>query len=90
MKFSFSYGNQFQRDYKLAKKRGKDFQKLEAILELLGEGEALPAKFRDHELRGEYRGFRECHVEPDWLLIYHKENLVIALTRMGSHSDLFG
>lgn len=76
---------------KLAKKQGKDIEKLFAVVEKLANGEALEVKFRDHDLSGDYKGCRECHIEPDWLLIYEVVNdvLVLMLYRVGSHSELF-
>ena len=83
--------NQFKKDLRLAKKRGYDLKRLEKVIVSLAEGEPLAAKHRDHELAGEYAGFRECHVQPDWLLIYRYENesLYLILARTGTHSDLF-
>lgn len=82
----------FKRDYKRIKKQGKDLSKLEAILEALVRGEVLPEAMQDHFLGGTYRGHRECHIEPDWLLIYRidEEGLVLVATRTGSHSELLG
>lgn len=73
------------------KKRGVSLSLLETILEKLQSGEALPKKNCDHALIGDYAGFRECHISPDWLLIYYVENdfLILTCTRTGSHSDLF-
>ena len=82
-------GTQFQRDVKLAQKRGKDMGKLRALLELLIAGEALPPRFRDHPLVGEWRHCRDCHIEPDWLLIYKIDGEDLHLVRTGTHSDLF-
>ena len=74
------------------KRQGKDLSKLERILEALIREEALPDAMRDHSLGGAYHGHRECHIEPDWLLIYRvdKEGFVLVATRMGSHSELLG
>ena len=82
---------QFRKDYKRAKKRGMDLSRLEAVLELLCAEEILPAALRDHPLTGNYGGHRECHIQPDWLLIYkiEKDVLTLTLTRTGTHSDLF-
>ena len=81
---------QFRKDYKLAKKRGLKMEALAEIVTLLAKGEALPEKNRDHNLSGNWIGHRECHVLPDWLLIYRIEEnvLVLTLTRTGTHSDL--
>lgn len=83
--------NQFKRDLKLAKKRGLDINSLKTVVDTLASESTLEEKYRDHELKGEYRGFRECHIEPDWLLVYRveKEELELFLFRTGSHSDLF-
>ncbi|WAW06088.1 type II toxin-antitoxin system YafQ family toxin [Oxalobacter formigenes] len=82
---------QFRKDLKLAKKRGYKLELLEEVLEILQNEEALPAKFKDHPLIGQYAGFRECHIQPDWLLIYIVDNnqLVLTTVRTGTHSDLF-
>ena len=81
----------FKMDYKLAKKRGLKITLLDAVIETLASGGALPEKNRDHALSGDYEGYRECHIAPDWLLIYRIEDdvLVLVLSRTGSHSDLF-
>jgi mRNA interferase YafQ len=81
--------SQFRRDVKRMQRQGKDVQKLKRILEALVEGEPLAAKHRDHVLVGQYKGTRECHIEPDWLLIYELGETEIVLIRTGSHSDLF-
>lgn len=80
----------FRKDYKRIKKQGKDLSKLETTLEALARGEVLPEAMRDHSLGGTYRGHREHHIEPDWLLIYHidEEGLVLVATRTGSHIEL--
>ncbi len=81
----------FQKDLKRIKKRGFDISLLTAILKKLASGEPLPEKNRDHPLCGGYAGCRECHITPDWLLIYEVsgEELILYLTRTGTHSDLF-
>ena len=83
--------NQFKKDLKLAKKRGLDFALLERVVDMLVEGKKLPAQYHDHGLSGDYVGFRECHMEPDWLLIYRVDDrlLELFLFRTGTHSDLF-
>jgi mRNA interferase YafQ len=83
------YSGQFKRDYKLAQKRGKNISELLRIIGELLNGNTLPPKNRDHPLSGDYAGCRECHVEPDWLLIYQDSETEITLVRLGSHSDLF-
>ena len=81
----------FQRDVKRAKKRGYDMALLTEVIRMLAAGETLPARYRDHPLSGDYGGCRECHVTPDWLLIYELDGgeLILYLTRTGTHSDLF-
>ena len=81
----------FKKDYKLLQKRGYNLSLLENVVNLLASGEPLPAKYKDHQLIGDYAGCRECHITPDWLLIYEiiENELVLYLTRTGSHSDLF-
>ncbi|MBS0617980.1 MAG: type II toxin-antitoxin system YafQ family toxin [Spirochaetes bacterium] len=81
--------NQFKKDLKRILKRGKDGRKIKAIIEILIQRKSLPAKNRDHKLVGNYVAYRECHIEPDWLLIYMATNAVLRLERTGSHSDLF-
>ncbi len=73
-------------------RRGKDLAKLQAVLDCLAEGRPLPPHLRDHPLKGAFAGYRECHIEPDWLLIYRweKPGSVARLERTGTHSDLFG
>ena len=87
------FSGQFKKDYKLALKRGCDPTHLEAVLTLLINEQPLPEKYRDHALvtSRNYKNVRECHIEPDWLLIYRIENdrLVLQLIRTGTHSDLF-
>ncbi len=80
---------QFRRDLKRARKRGKDLGKLEVVIDALAAGEPLPSRRRDHVLSGNYAGKRECHVEPDWLLIYEVTEEEVLLGRTGSHADLF-
>jgi mRNA interferase YafQ len=82
---------QFKKDYKLAEKRGLEIALLDDCIRMLVAGEELVPKFHDHNLSGRWSGYRECHVQPDWLLIYRIEenNLILVLTRTGSHSDLF-
>ncbi|HUY80434.1 MAG TPA: type II toxin-antitoxin system YafQ family toxin [Acidobacteriaceae bacterium] len=82
-------GTQFKRDVKKAEKRGRDTTKLRELILLLAEGKALPARYKDHPLSGEWKHFRDCHIEPDWLLLYKIENDELYLVRTGTHSDLF-
>ena len=81
--------SQFKKDIKRLKKRGKDLEKLGAIIRLLAADEPLEEKHRDHALIGKWVGSRDCHVEPDWVLIYRNEAEALYLERSGSHSDLF-
>ena len=91
MKYEIRFTAQFKKDWKRAKKQGKNMEKLLAVIEQLANGEPLEEKYRDHDLSGNYKGCRECHVEPDWLLIYEIRGdvLVLMLYRLGSHSELF-
>ena len=91
-KYTVKYTSTFKKDYKRAIKRGLNIEMLEHIVELLSMGKPLPDKNRDHELSGDWVGHRECHIQPDWLLIYRLDDnvLILTLTRTGSHSDLFG
>lgn len=90
MKYEVKFTNQFKKDLKLAK-QGKDIERLYAVIEKLADDEPLEQKYRDHDLNGNYKGCRECHVEPDWLLVYEvmDDVLVLMLYRVGSHSTLF-
>ncbi len=82
---------QFRRDYKLMKKRGCERELIETVLDKLLNGCPLEAAHRDHALTGNYAGFRECHIKPDWLLVYkiERDRLVLVAQRTGTHSDLF-
>lgn len=83
--------SKFKKDYKNAIKRNLNINLLDDVIRILASGQELPNKYNDHALRGNWNGFRECHILPDWLLIYAIEdnNLVLVLARTGSHSDLF-
>jgi mRNA interferase YafQ len=83
------YSGQFKRDVKLAVKRAKDLRKLKALIELLINGEPLPATYLDHPLKGDWHGFRDAHIEPDWLLIYKITKDSVRFERTGRHTDLF-
>ena len=87
------FSSQFKRDYRLAVKRGCDPKKLEEVVSILQAEKPLPEKYRDHDLTNsrEYKGMRECHIDPDWLLVYkvYRDMLLLKLIRTGSHSDLF-
>jgi mRNA interferase YafQ len=82
-------GGQFRRDVKLAQRRGKDLSKLRELILLLAEGSPLPPHYKDHPLAGPWKHYRDCHVEPDWLLIYKVDGDDVYLVRTGTHSDLF-
>ena len=86
VKFTTAY----KKSYKLMKKRGKNLSLLEEVIDTLRQGKALEERFRDHELKGNRKGFREGHIQPDWLLIYLIEDDILTLTLVdtGSHSDL--
>ncbi len=83
--------NQFKKDYKLCQKQGKNLDKLDNVIKTLAEGKQLPISNKDHLLSGDYKGYRECHIQPDWLLIYkiYENELILVLVSTGSHSDLF-
>ena len=85
------YSAKFKRDYKKIVKRGYNIALLEEVLSILQQGVTLPEQYHDHSLSGNYAGYRECHITPDWLLIYKVEQnvLILTLTRTGTHSDLF-
>lgn len=89
--YTVKYTTAYKRNYKLMKKRGLDLTRLDYVVEELRQGKSLNAKFKDHILKGKYAGFHECHIEPDWLLIYLIEDDILTLTLVntGSHSDLF-
>jgi mRNA interferase YafQ len=80
---------QFRNDLKRQKRRGKDIEELLAVVELLAETGTLPAEYRPHALSGEWKTVWECHIEPDWLLIYEVTSKEVLLFRTGTHSDLF-
>lgn len=85
------YSTKFKKDYKTIIKRGYDPQLLQDVLSILSSEQPLPLRYKDHGLSGCYEGHRECHITPDWLLIYKIEQniLTLTLTRTGTHSDLF-
>ena len=93
MKYEIERTSQFKKDYKLAVKRGLDTRKLKSVIQMLADGETLPLANRDHELINSrnYKDMRECHIEPDWLLVYKISDqlMILSLQRTGSHSDLF-
>ncbi|MFA5834684.1 MAG: type II toxin-antitoxin system YafQ family toxin [Bacteroidota bacterium] len=81
--------SKFKADYKRCLKRGCDMNMLHAIIESLADGKKLDARYKDHSLQGEYKDCRECHIQPDWLLIYMLTSSELVLVRAGTHSDLF-
>ena len=83
--------NRFKKDLKTAQERGMDLSLLKRVVDILASGEQLEAKYHDHDLEGDYKGFHECHIQPDWLLVYRIEQkeLLLFLFRTGTHSDLF-
>lgn len=91
MRYKLILTGKFKKSLKLAKKRGCDISLMENVVDTLQQGLSLDKKYRDHELKGKYKGFRECHIQPDWLLIYLIENDVLTLTLIdtGTHADLF-
>ena len=91
MKYEIKLTAQFKKDIKLAKKQKKNLDKIFLVIDKIANGEKLDEKYKDHELSGNYKGVRECHIEPDWLLMYEivDDILVLVLNRVGSHSDLF-
>ncbi len=91
MKYEIKFTNQFKKGLKQAKKQNKDINKLYDVIEQLADGKVLDEKHRDHSLIGNYKNYRECHIEPDWLLIYQifDDILVLSLAYLGSHSELY-
>ena len=86
---NIQYTTQFKKDYKKVQKQNKDIEKLKLIIEKLLSGTALEEQYKDHNLTGKWKRYRECHITPDWLLIYTKTADTLILVRMGSHSELF-
>lgn len=91
MTYNIKPTNQFKKDLKTVQKRGYNLNLLTEVIQLLADGQKLPEKNRDHSLSGNFAGCRECHIAPDWLLIYElsDSDLILYLTRTGTHSDLF-
>lgn len=91
MKYRIKYTKKFKKDVKRVQKRGYRIPLLTEVIKKLASGEKLPARYHDHQLTGNYEGCRECHITPDWLLIYEiaEDELFLYLTRTGTHSDLF-
>ena len=91
MKYTVKFTRQFKKDYKKVESQHRDLGLLKTVISLLADGTPLPKEYRDHILVGNYKGKHECHLAPDWLLIYEYDGdeLILWLCRMGSHSDLF-
>ena len=91
MKYEIQPTTKFKKDLKLCKSRGYDLSLINQIISKLANGEPLEDKNKDHDLHGNWDGYRECHIQPDWLLIYkyEEDELILYLTRTGTHSDLF-
>ena len=89
--YSLKFTTTFKKSYKLMKKRGLDISLLDEVIDNLRQGRKLEAKYHDHGLSGKFQGFRECHIRPDWLLVYLLEDDILTLTLIdtGSHADLF-
>ena len=89
--FTIRFTAKMKRDVKRIAKRGKDISKLTVVLDLLALGDQLPEKYQDHPLKGDMEGYRGCHIEPDWLLVYKivKDKLVLLAVGTGTHSDLY-
>ena len=90
MQYELILTGKFKKSLKLAKKRGLDLKLLDKVITMLQNDIPLEEKYRDHELKGKYQGFRECHIQPDWLLIYYQTDAELYLYRTGTHADLFG
>ena len=91
MQYKIEYTSRFKKEYKLAKKRGRNISLLRTVIDILAKGEPINEKYRDHSLVSNWTGYRECHIQGDWLLIYKYQNdeLILSLTATGTHSDLF-
>ena len=90
--YNVTNSKQYERDVKLAKHRGLDIEKLIDVVDMLRTGGPLPANLHNHLLTGDYKGYWECHINPDWLLLYEKDTeiRIISLYRTGTHADIFG
>ena len=91
MNYRVIWTSKFKKEYKLAIKRGLDIERIDNVIRTLARGQQLSEEYNDHFLSGNWKGYRECHIQPDWLLIYRIESnkLILTLARTGSHSDLF-
>ena len=84
---TFDYSTRFRRDYKLCRKQGKDMNKLKAVLQILATGEPIPPRYKDHPLQSNWKGYRDLHIEPDWILIYKiVDDTVVLLAATGTHA----
>ena len=85
------YSNQFKKDYKLAMRRGLNMELLDDVIRRLASGEELPKEYKEHQLSGKWRGFLECHIQPDWLMVWEQndECLTLLFIQTGTHSDIF-
>lgn len=90
--YQIHFTNKMKRDVRRMQKRGKNIKKLQDVLDIIANAKVLPKSANDYQLSGEMADFRECHIEPDWLLVYRleKEELILIATETGTHSDLFG
>ena len=90
-KYKIVPSTKFKKDYKRAKKRGLKLEELKEVVDTLAKGNKLDPKYKDHQLKGNMKDYRECHIRPDWLLVYrmHEDELILALVETGSHADLF-
>lgn len=90
--YSIKTYRQYERDVKLALRRGLNIMQLLTVVDMLRKGDPLPDKYHNHMLHGDYKGYWECHISPDWLLLYEKDTeiRIISLYRTGTHSDIFG
>ena len=87
---TFNYSKRFQRDYKLCQKQGKNMNKLHEILQILETGENIPPKYNDHALKNNWLGYRDLHIEPDWILVYKIQgDEIVLLAATGTHSHIF-
>ena len=91
MRLTTKFSTSFKKDYKRLKRRKYDVSALDDTIDMLASRQVLPASYRDHELFGDFAGCRECHIAPDWILVYQiiENELILYLTRTGSHSDIF-
>ena len=89
--YKIKFTSAFKKSYKRMQKRGLDISLLDIVIDILRRGEKLPEEYRDHVLKGKYKGFHECHIKPDWLLVYLVEEDIVTITLIdtGTHSDLF-